>query len=374
MKHRVLISSDRIGPGGGPPGYAYNMLRGLERLGSDRLDYIPWPEPENARFHSQPGRTHARSHLARALTKFDHHVWGLRRSFIRAAWASQVAVLHGHHPLARLLVARIFCKKLVYMPHSPSTSADEYLMVKGMSRPSLRGIDYYFYRLTEWLAFRISTVFVFPSQHASAAYDQRYPFTAVSHRRRSVESGAPDLSGAASLSLLPETDEVKVLFVGRYVTHKGYDLFVEAAEKLIERGSVARFFSIGTGPLEASSQRVRNLGWSPNPSGTIAAANLLCVPSRISYFDLLPLEAASLGKPIVFTEVGGNIDQLSELPDSLGVLPSALAQGLADAIETVQREPSWGIANREAYLRHFTLEAMADRWHELLVDLIEDKR
>src|SRR5690606_13578654 len=99
---------------------------------------------------------------------------------------------------------------------------------------------------------------------------------------------------------------------------------------------------------------VHDLGWKDDPMSTISRARIVVVPNRVAYFDLLPLEAAALGKGIVFSSVGGNIDQHALLPDSVACDLENLGSGIERAIELCAEDDNWGRRNIDAFERNFT--------------------
>lgn len=71
--------------------------------------------------------------------------------------------------------------------------------------------------------------------------------------------------------------------------------------------------------------RVRRMGWVRDVAAEIAGAAVLAYPSRYEGFGLPPLEAMSLGVPVVATAVGS-------LPEVLGDAAELVAPGRPDAL------------------------------------------
>lgn len=214
---------------------------------------------------------------------------------------------------------------------------------------------------------------VFPAPNAATPYEAAFRRVLAARRTVYVLSGVEHplvpgtTAGAAGLGDAPGI--VSVLYVGRYVPHKGYDVFLDAAEELTAEGIQASFWTLGDGALKRDSEAVTDLGWSDAPHPIIARADVIVVPNRTAYFDLLPLEAAALGRGLVLTRVGGNLDQLERLPDSVGAEPDAVADGIRAAIAHVARSRAWGARNADAFREQFTDIHMARRWAELLREL-----
>jgi glycosyltransferase involved in cell wall biosynthesis len=75
----------------------------------------------------------------------------------------------------------------------------------------------------------------------------------------------------------------------------------------------------------AHRDRIRRIGWVRDAATQIAGAAVLAYPSRYEGFGLPPLEAMSLGVPVVATAVGS-------LPEVLGDAAELVAPGRPDAL------------------------------------------
>ena len=105
-----------------------------------------------------------------------------------------------------------------------------------------------------------------------------------------------------------------LLGVGRLSREKGFDLLVEA-HAVARRHSDHRLLLVGDGPERGElavlakrlgvSDSVEFLGFLPNPYPVIAAADLVCSPSRRDALSLFLLEAMLLNKPLIATDCPG---------------------------------------------------------------------
>ena len=76
--------------------------------------------------------------------------------------------------------------------------------------------------------------------------------------------------------------------------------------------------------------RVRRLGWVRDVAAEIAGAAVLAYPSRYEGFGLPPLEAMSLGVPVVATAVGSLPEVLGDAAELVApARPDALAEALS---------------------------------------------
>ena len=174
----------------------------------------------------------------------------------------------------------------------------------------------------------------------------------------------------------------ELAFLGRFVSDKGAHLLIEALARLAPRGVRPRLLMIGTGPEELRlraevarhglSEQVMFVG--PKRDQALAAAlneaMILVVPSLFAEpFGIVALEGIACGCAVIGSEGGG-------LPEAIGpcgvTFPNGNAEALALRIAELIASPESRerlVANAEAHLRAFTVEAVADRYLELFAAL-----
>lgn len=173
---------------------------------------------------------------------------------------------------------------------------------------------------------------------------------------------------------------IELLCVGRLVPEKGFDLALDAFEKLCARYPNARLTLAGDGPeREALEQRaeglgirdrVEFLGWTAPDSipERMNRASLLLMPSRREGLPLVAIEASLAGLPIVATKVGGLPEVIDAGRTGLLVRPedsSALTKSMVSILEDPKRARAMGEAARSRALERFDLEAQVDSYDGL---------
>jgi len=144
------------------------------------------------------------------------------------------------------------------------------------------------------------------------------------------------------------TEHRLVLTLARLSYEKGVDTLVEAAKLVRQTHADVRFVVLGEGPdRPAIEERIRALnldsvvrlaGFDADVWPAIAAADVVCLPSKSEGMPNVLLEAMAAGKPIVATCVGGipeavesETNGLLVEPDESANLAGALSRVLADA-------------------------------------------
>ena len=112
--------------------------------------------------------------------------------------------------------------------------------------------------------------------------------------------------------------ETIVMFPARIIGDKGANEFFNAALMLRKEGIKAKFVLVGRSdpdnPTNIDKETIEKLvenkvlewwGFSENMSETLSKASIICLPSYREGLPKVLIEAASLGKPIVTTDVPG---------------------------------------------------------------------
>lgn len=162
--------------------------------------------------------------------------------------------------------------------------------------------------------------------------------------------------------------------LGTVSRHKGSELFLAAAERVLERSNGFEFRIAGSPVAGAerpwaeallASARRRGVIHRPwvDPYEELAEWDIFLMPSRTDAFPLAVLEAMAMGLPVVATRVGGIPEQLG---DDAGILVEPEdVEGIAAAVLRLARSPelraSLGVEGRRRRERLFTLEKQAEQ-------------
>jgi glycosyltransferase involved in cell wall biosynthesis len=154
---------------------------------------------------------------------------------------------------------------------------------------------------------------------------------------------------------------------------KGLETLIDAIPQVLDRHPRARLVIVGEGPeLEALRARTcaRNvahavsfLGPTEEPLSALRGMEVFVHPSWAESFPYVILEAMSLGRPIVASDVGGVREAILDGESGL-LVPArdapALAGALNDLLDDRDRAARMGELARQRASRRFTLTTMTD--------------
>jgi glycosyltransferase involved in cell wall biosynthesis len=138
----------------------------------------------------------------------------------------------------------------------------------------------------------------------------------------------------------PADDQLRYLFVGRFIERKGLDVLL-AAFRLLDRGEL---WIVGDGPLRpeveaaaANNPRIRLLGHLDGDAlaEVYRGADMLMVPSLYEAWGLVVHEGLAYGLPVVVTDQVGAGDDLIDPGVNGYVVPPGSAEALANAMRQV---------------------------------------
>lgn len=134
---------------------------------------------------------------------------------------------------------------------------------------------------------------------------------------------------------------VKILTVGRFAIMKGYDLAIDAAKLLKERGVAFTWYALGAGSLRPeleariAANRIKDrfilLGARSNPYPFFKACDLYVQTSRFEGFGITLAEAKMFQKPIVTTNFNAVNTQF--INEKNGLIVDLSPQAIADGIQ-----------------------------------------
>ena len=174
-------------------------------------------------------------------------------------------------------------------------------------------------------------------------------------------------------------DKTILCSCGRFAPVKGFDLAVEAAKLLKERGIRFLWYFVGDGPERAKLEQriaeyglhdeIRITGMQDNPYPYIGCCDIYVQPSYEEAYGLTIAEAQILGKPVVTTStVGGKFLVKQE---ENGLIAAINAENLAEKISVMLCDSALR-SKISAYLDKVDYEEKLDQYKKAWKSLLED--
>lgn len=185
-------------------------------------------------------------------------------------------------------------------------------------------------------------------------------------------------------------EDFLIVLPARHVEIKGHRYLIEAVKILTDSDEMSiRLIAPGNGSLRMGLQstvdrlglgdRIHLVDALPQQAlfRLIQAADIVAMPSLSEGLCVAAVEAMALGKPIVLTAVGGNVE-LVEHDTSALLVPAKNPTALAEAIRKLQRYPELRVrlgGNASKRARElFNIEHIADRWVAEFAEILDCKK
>ena len=165
--------------------------------------------------------------------------------------------------------------------------------------------------------------------------------------------------------------EVLIGAIGRLVWQKGFEYFVQAIPELIKALPNSRFVLIGDGILRRDLEKLAKdlnirdhilfTGQRTDIRDTLAALDVVVLPSVLEGFPIVTLEAMAMGKPIVATAINGITEQIMDNREGILVPPrnsANLSQAIIKIVSNPNMADTLGKAARRRVTTEFSVQQM----------------
>lgn len=370
MFSKIVHVHTTLRPGGGPQGYLFNLKKICEEKKSSAvtvraIEVDRTRSTGGARFSILPAWFQRNTRpLKQVFNMLGLLPCGLE-DFL--GHKEEAICVHLAPYAARLLRKRRSGQAIFFMPHGPISYSDEL-----MNEIDLRygvGIFSGFYRkilnhLESRLFGSVDGVVVACRQGLDAYFRGVLPDCEIFE----VLSGVPTFENTVDKQMAREAlnlpAAIKVIgYFGRFNADKGFDLFLNAIQEMGQRSDVI-FISAGAGPLEPIEfPSYINYGWRSDIHVLMSACDAIVLPNRVTYFDLLPLEAMSIGRPVIASKVGGNV-KLAEIADTVELFELEIDDFVSKLDAFILRSTSeckkLEARTRDLYLANFSIDIFYD--------------
>ncbi len=189
---------------------------------------------------------------------------------------------------------------------------------------------------------------------------------------------------AARASLGLRDDSCVAIYVGRLDPQKGVDVLLRAVAMARKRAPHLELLLVGAGPQRPALEQLaaelqinshaRFLGWRPEATELMRAADMLVLPSRWEGMPNVVLEAMAAGLPVVATRAEGTAELVRHRETGLLVAiddAHELAEAIAETAADAELRRTWGLRGQAIAINDFSVVQMVQRYQHLYASLFD---
>lgn len=366
----VFLYEDKLSPRGGPNGVGYYLKKGFDEMKIEWIDFLKSPKDEKNSFLKKFIRL-----FIFPVTSFDFNV-------------NDYDVIHFHTTRDLFYyrkALRKFNGKVILTSHSPEPPARETMnRIKNRVPKILTSFLYKLFQQSDKYAFLKTDYIIFPCEGAMEPYYNNWvEFSSIIKKKR-VEYVLTGINQCASqrdkMSVrrelgIPE-ESVVISFVGRHNYVKGYFDLQQIGRQILDNNKNTYFLIAGNqdGIPGLDNERWIEIGYTKDAYSYINASDIFVLPNKETYFDLVMIEALSLGMPVVASRTGGNKYYEEEKAKGV-VLYNSISECcsiISNLINDRDGLLSMGKSNLEFYKTNLTTEKMCSNYINVLNRILED--
>lgn len=322
--NRVVHVNHHMRPGGGPAGYLYNLNKLIEndknRNGTVKVETLTYSDerlsPKGNSFDFLKKTPVFINNMMFIMAMVNNFIkYGIASIKIRNRFKPGDELVF-HDQIFAYVYKLIYGVEISVMPHQPKDLASEASELYAQKYYCSESFAHKLLSYIEFNVYENAGFLILPCKSSIDAYfigDENK--RKILCKKKIIEVTSSVVKPIIEKKIAIEKGkELIVGFIGRYNFDKGFDEFSRLVLNYRNDISV-KFISAGTGVIDPiASPNYTDLGWRTDIGNIIDYCDILVVPNRVTYFDLLPIESLLLGTPVCLTNVGGNkffIEKLS---------------------------------------------------------------
>lgn len=379
----IFLNKELKDNAGGPSGYLYNLKIGLDKFENNIKFFTINHTEEKKESNNKNSKQYNPIFLDFRLA-ISYLLKGFKTKKIINSDLYKMSCIHVHasEDLWALKAILGYKGKIIFTPHRPETLSNEVVTTQQLLNdtkynfPILRRVCVFI----EKYSYKNANAFIFPSQGAAIIYEKFPGFSDYVRNKpiRYVYTGTRDVNKNALIDdykHLKDDGKITFAYIGRHNYIKGYDLLVDAfpciesnSAKIVCAGSQSNI-------KPPKSKNWLELGYINNANSLMKAADCVIIPNRNTYFDLIIVEALSVGSLVITSKTGGNVD-LAKETDGLLLFESAKVDSLNSAILRFlelsnSEKDKMRSNNRKLYEAKCSIDCFAKTYYEIVNEIKE---
>lgn len=264
----------------------------------------------------------------------------------------KIDIIHTHHRMAAFYVSCLkFLKKFIFINTAHNIFLDKKILTKFSYKRSV------LIAVGEHVKKNLCTFYGFNEQEIIVINNAVKPLNNEIKNIKEIEE-------------YKTQKKIIIANIGRISEQKGMIYFVKAAKILLEKNKNLIFLIVGDGELKEEleeyirknniQENVILLGYRNDIQNIMAQVDLIVLSSLWEGFPLIPIEAFSVGKPVIATNIEGTIEIVKDKFNGLLVEPKDevdLSKKIEFFVENINELENYGYRARKTYELNFDIKS-----------------
>lgn len=266
----------------------------------------------------------------------------------------KITIIHSHHRMAAFIAQFVFKKKIIHLATAHNTFQDKRILTRfSYGNTSIIAVgeqvkknlvDYY----------RLQNEQITVIHNAVKAFDGNVkPIKCITKERKQGHT--------------------LIANVGRLTEQKGMEYFIRAAADVHKKNSMTRFFIVGDGEdREKLEILVKDnlpkgviyfMGYRIDVQNVMRQVDFIVLSSLWEGFPLTPIEAFSVGKTVIATEVDGTVEIVTDKKNGYLIPPkdfNAIEEKILDLIKYPEKRRELEINCKKTFEEEFSFAQFSD--------------
>lgn len=267
-----------------------------------------------------------------------------------------ITIIHSHHRMAAMYTNLIADKNIIKIANAHNTFYDKKLLTK--------------------LAYRNTKVIAVGNQvkkNLIEYFDLDNNQVSVIHN--AIKPFEDKIIIDKNIKKAKDKGNAIIGNIGRLSEQKGMEYFIKAASIIVKQYSNVKFFIVGTGEDEEKLKRLSEyldldkyiifMGYRSDIQNLISQIDFVVLSSLWEGLPLTPIEAFSVGKTIVATDVDGTVEIVKDKVNGLLVPPrdvEKLAQAMVKLINNHKQREKYEKKAYETYINQFSFDKLKKKY------------
>ena len=279
-----------------------------------------------------------------------------------------ITIVHSHHRMAAFYTELLFTNNIIKIANAHNTFYDKVLLTR------------FSYRRTFLIAVgnnvkeNLIDFYKLPLNQIKVIYNSINPFNG-------------NISTLKELDINKKNGYVLIGNIGRLSKQKGMRFFISAIANVIRVCPNAKFFIIGDGEEKFYLRKLAKkilpedtlqfLGYREDIQSIMAQLDIIVLSSLWEGLPLTPIEACSVGKPIIATDVGGTSEIVKNNINGLLVKAEdvkELSEAMIELINDSEKRNYLGINAYKFYREKFSIEKMREQYIDFYEQAVNAKK